>query len=120
MSDMTREEAIKMLEYIKHIGNGESEYKNDAQAIAIDMAIQALEQISILKEAYNKGYKDGQEAIAFHLELCKEEGSIIEIPEGVTNGDIMKAMFSNDLWLQLHARRAKKDWWNSPYRKEQK
>lgn len=40
---MTREEAIKMLEYIKHTGNGESEYKNDAQAIAIDMAIKALE-----------------------------------------------------------------------------
>lgn len=44
---MTREEAIKMLEYIKHIGNGESEYKNDAQAIAIDMAIKALSEPTI-------------------------------------------------------------------------
>lgn len=43
---MTNEEAIKMLEYIKHVGNGESEYKNDAQAIAIDMAIKAIEQQS--------------------------------------------------------------------------
>ena len=43
---MTREEAIKVLEYIKLAGNGESEYKNDAQAIAIDMAIKALEQQS--------------------------------------------------------------------------
>ena len=25
------------------------------------------------KEAYNKGYKDGQEALAYHLELCEEE-----------------------------------------------
>lgn len=25
------------------------------------------------KEAYRKGYKDGQEALAFHLELCEEE-----------------------------------------------
>ncbi len=41
---MTREEAIEMLEYIRHTGNGESEYKNDAQAIAISMAIKALEQ----------------------------------------------------------------------------
>ena len=41
---MTNEKAIKMLEYIKLVGNGESEYKNDAQAIAIDMAIKALEQ----------------------------------------------------------------------------
>lgn len=38
-----------------------------------------LEQITDLKEAYNKGYKDGQEALAVHLELCKEEGSIKEI-----------------------------------------
>lgn len=43
---MTIEEAIKMLEYIRHTGNGEGEYKNDAQAIAIDMAIKALEQES--------------------------------------------------------------------------
>lgn len=48
--EMTREEAIKMLEYIKHIGNGESEYKNDAQAIAIDMAIKALENIGHLTD----------------------------------------------------------------------
>ena len=41
---MTNEKAIKMLEYIKLVGNGESEYKNDAQAIALDMAIKALEQ----------------------------------------------------------------------------
>lgn len=41
---MTNEKAIKMLEYIRHTGNGESEYKNGAQAIAIDMAIKALEQ----------------------------------------------------------------------------
>ena len=39
---MTREEAIEMLNYIKQIGDGESSYKNDAQSIAIDMAISAL------------------------------------------------------------------------------
>ena len=39
---MTNEKAIKMLEYIRRTGNGEGEYKNDAQAIAIDMAIEAL------------------------------------------------------------------------------
>ena len=58
---MTNEKAIKMLEYIKLVGNGESEYKNDAQAIAIDMAIKALEQQPtrptgkwIEKEDYNR------------------------------------------------------------------
>ena len=41
---MTREKAIQMLEYIRYTGNGESDYKNDAQSIALDMAIKALEQ----------------------------------------------------------------------------
>lgn len=41
---MTKYEAIAILDYIRHTGNGESEYKNDAQSIALDMAIQALEQ----------------------------------------------------------------------------
>ena len=42
------DKAIKTLEYIKRTGDGESEYKNDAQAIAIDMAIKALEQEPVL------------------------------------------------------------------------
>ena len=41
---MTREKAIEMLKYIRYAGNGESEYKNCAQSVAIDMAIKALEQ----------------------------------------------------------------------------
>ena len=41
---MTREEAIEMLNYIKRIGNGEGPYKNDAQSIALDMAISALSE----------------------------------------------------------------------------
>ncbi len=45
---MTIEKAIKMLKYIKYTGNGESEYKNCAQSIALDMAIKALEQEPIL------------------------------------------------------------------------
>lgn len=40
---MTREEAIKMLEYIKHTGNDKSEYKNDAQTITINITIKTLE-----------------------------------------------------------------------------
>lgn len=42
--EMTIEEAIEMLEYIRYVGNGESSYKHDAQSIALDMAIKALEQ----------------------------------------------------------------------------
>ena len=41
---ITNERAIQLLEHIRRIGNGESEYKNDAQAIALDMAIEALQE----------------------------------------------------------------------------
>ena len=53
--------------------------------------------------------------------------NVIPIPEGATNGDIIKAMFdvsqiviegnvihvyANEWWLHLDY----KDWWNSPYK----
>lgn len=41
---MTKEKAIEILKYIKHVGNGESEYVGCAQEIALDMAMKALEQ----------------------------------------------------------------------------
>lgn len=94
--------------------------------------------IDIAKEIYNKGYDDGREAIAFHYELCKEEGSIIVVPDGATNGDIIKAMFPdaeitmprnplnpnscvivNYNYNEKHYNYYRLDWWNSPYRKEQ-
>ena len=37
-----------------------------------------IEEVNKIKEFYNKGYKDGQEALAFHLELCKEEAEPCE------------------------------------------
>jgi len=30
----------------------------------------------LVKRVYGKGYKDGQKALAVHLELCKEEGKL--------------------------------------------
>ena len=41
---MTESEAIKVLEYIRETGNGESPYVGCAQNIAIEMAINALEK----------------------------------------------------------------------------
>ena len=38
----------------------------------IDMAFVA----KLVKRVYDKGYKDGQKALAVHLELCKEEGKL--------------------------------------------
>lgn len=53
---MTKEKAIEILKYIKHVGNGESEYVECAQEIALDMAIKSLEQ----KHDYNIE-KEGKE-----------------------------------------------------------
>lgn len=65
---MTREEAINFLENISIYQQPDSNYRK-----ALEIACEALKEFLTLKEAYQKGYKDGQEALAFHLELCKEE-----------------------------------------------
>ena len=56
----------------------------------------------------------------------KRNPNLIEIPEGATNGDMIKAMFPNvDKYkctlLENHNKNVLfgEDWWNSPYRKEQ-
>ena len=103
---------------------------------AFDNTVKALEQIPKLKEAYQKGYKDGQEALTLHYELCKEEGNIITVPDGATNGDMIKAMFPNAN-ITVNEKLGEKgtvfvdfnepdtviifdlEWWNSPYGKEQ-
>ena len=41
---MTESKAIELLEYIRETGNGEAPYVGCAQNIAIEMAINALEQ----------------------------------------------------------------------------
>lgn len=110
---MTREEAIEELK--RDIHNAKVTHHLSEH---YEIAIQALEQIAILKEAYNKGYKDGQEALTYHLELCKDEGSIIEIPEGVSNMELMQAVFHID-FTELRTKAEWMEWWNAPYRKEQ-
>ena len=67
---MTNETAIKaMTKYMPKDNDSVSLVLREA----MNMGIKALKQIPDLKEAYQKGYKDGQDALAFHLELCKEE-----------------------------------------------
>lgn len=123
---MTNEELIEHIKYSLKIGADITLTEEDTKQI-----IKALEQIPDLKEAYNKGYRDGQEAFAVHYELCKEEGSVIAIPEGATNGDMIKDMFPNAKKHEsieyhnilfapsCHLECCNEDWWNSPYRKEQ-
>ena len=85
---MTNEKAIKMLEYIKLVGNGESEYKNDAQAIAIDMAIKALEQEDVLDKIraeieqltsrYSISKRDGMGIVEWSNRLI-EESDVLQV-----------------------------------------
>ena len=83
---MTREEALQILDTIPTIGE---------QVDALEMAIKALEnqpkfiihsdgtieQIiePSIKDIYNKGWKDGAEATAYHVELCEEENPTIPL-----------------------------------------
>ena len=83
---MTREEALQILDTIPTIGE---------QVDALEMAIKALEnqpkfiihsdgtieQIiePSIKDIYNKGWKDGAEATAYHVELYEEENPTIPL-----------------------------------------
>ncbi len=42
----------------------------------------------------------------------------IIIPDGATNGDMIKAMFPNDSRGFLVVNIGRNDWWNTPYKKE--
>ena len=94
---MTELEAIKRLEYIKHVGNGEQEYKHCAEEIALDMAIKAIEkQISLERilerlkkekrdfnyeniDNWNMSRKEKEmyeDGVNKAIEIVKEEGGI--------------------------------------------
>ena len=49
---MTESKAIELLEYIRETGNGEAPYVGCAQNIAIEMAINALENQEKIKEVF--------------------------------------------------------------------
>lgn len=67
--------------------------------------------------------------------LCKEDWSIITVPDGATNGDMIKALFGEPAKISeksgvlykfmyrngrpMFSTFYEYDWWNSPYRKEQ-
>lgn len=85
------------------------------------------------EEAYNKGYKDGQEALAYHIELCKDEGSIITVPKKATNGEVVKAVFPDAEVIAVENEEMEiveyvvkidvetaftAEWWNAPYKAE--
>ena len=104
MSDLTRAEVIETLKSIvetyeichdeEHPSVAVSISKEDAEAFKF--AIDSLKT----DEAYQIEY---------------EKRDFIEIPEGATNGDVVKLVFPN-VAIEIHFRLLD-DWWNSPYKK---
>lgn len=47
---------------------------------------------------------------------CISEVEAVEIKEGMTNGDVIKAMFPNNSTSFLVVNMGRNDWWNAPYR----
>ena len=115
----------KDLEYIKECAESVGMDVTDRTAFTIPFIAE------VMRRMYNKGYDDGREAIAFHYKLCKEEGSIITVPDGATNGQMIRTMFPDAkivrgykeyilvTFLGNISMSFNMDWWNSPYRKEQ-
>ena len=51
---MTIEEIIKSFDYIKHVGNGESEYKHCVQGKALDEAVTIMRKYQKIEQIYQK------------------------------------------------------------------
>lgn len=119
MSNLTRAEMIEELtEHLNHwkrlLKEGICGKEQGERTIkSLEFAIDSLK----VDEAYN---------------LMYEKVDFIEIPEGATNGDMIKAMFPNAKKHEsieyhnilfapsCHLECCNEDWWNSSYRKEQK
>ena len=111
---MTREEAKNWLTKLYAKADITDEYGDveDMQPYeeAVDMAIEALEQ---------------EETIPFDFELF--QAGLMNMPDGMTNGDAIKAMFPNaNIWGhnymymedEVYLHKFDADWWNAPYKAE--
>lgn len=106
---MTRERAIKLIGSMK---GDLCDFYDDNDLTALEMAIASLKT----DEAYQLEY---------------ENRDFVEIPKGMTNGEVIKALFPN---VKVHEYTEKvvlnglgnefqiqsmawKNWWNAPYQK---
>ena len=118
MSDK-REQAIKTLEDIIAIAESLKGLSEQYGGITI-----TLDKISDLKFALESIKVDRA------YDLAYEKVDFIEIPDNATNGDMIKAMFPQfEVFIMGDNQQVtilcgemrmdfSKDWWNSPYRKE--
>ena len=77
------------------------------------------------KDRLLKGLYRGEIHTLQEIITMLEHDSIIIIPEGATNGDMIKAMFPNEVGygestscIYYGTMRFDRDWWDSTYRKE--
>ena len=71
MSEMTREELIRYgKDYLNDLENACCEI-SDKHMDFVRQSIKALEQISILKDAYNKGYEDDRKQLHFIMSFVR-------------------------------------------------
>ena len=73
-NEISREELSKVID--EWIESGEYRFSNATYYLR--KRIDAMPSVQP-KEIYNKGYKDGQEATAYHVELCEKENPTIPL-----------------------------------------
>jgi hypothetical protein len=70
-------------------------------------------------DKYQKELLSAYDDVSMEFEVLDRQPlvSAIPIPEGATNGDMIKAMF-NDFESALLLQVISKEWWNAPYKGE--
>ena len=109
-----REQAIKDLKDIIATAEGIKGLSDDA---GITISLDKIESLRFALESIK---------VDRAYDLAYEKVDFIEIPEKVTNGELIKAMFPNEVGygestscIYYGTMRFDRDWWNSTYRKEQ-
>ena len=112
MSDK-RTEAIKTLEDIIATAEGLKGLSDD---VGITISLDKIDSLKFALESIK---------VDRAYDLAYEKVDFIEIPEGATNGEMIKAMFPNEVecgesasFIYYGTMRFDRDWWNSPYRKD--
>ena len=68
-------------------------------------------------DRYRKDLLNAYDDVSMEFDVLDSQLTVnaIPIPDGATNGDMIKAVFPLEVWLQMKAREFNKSWWNAPY-----
>ena len=50
--------------------------------------------------------------------LIEEVSTVMQLPENASNGDVIKAVFNNDLHINHILSNEAPDWWKAPYKEK--